>query len=143
LVKNENVGKAWEMQKLIVDQLGRIDLGDSYSPRLRRAHSRTDSSSHLQPVTFKLTASESTVTANYDETSDSRSKNLRTPHEKFESAASNYGVTSNDPRPFSMKHGCSIPSDVIIGGQSTDTGGTEKVGRPFSVSVTDTTVTRR
>ena len=141
--ERENVLKAAEMQKLIAGQLRRIDLGDSCSSSFRRAHSRTDSSSHLQPVTFKLTAGESTVTANNDETPDRRSKHLRTPPEKFESAASNYGVTSNDPRPFSMKHGCSIPSDVIIGGQSTRTGGTEKIGRPFSVSVTDTSVHRR
>ena len=115
--EHENVEKAWEMQKLIVDQLGRIDLRDSYSSCFCRAHSRTNLSSHLQPVTFKLTVGESIVTDNNDESSDSRNKNIRTPTEKSESAASNYGVTSNGPRPFSMKHGCSIPRDVIIGGQ--------------------------
>ena len=119
--EHENVRTAVAKQKLMLEQLGRIDSGKSDLSSFRRAHSRTISSSHHSPVSFKLTNGESTATANNDESSESRSKNLRTPPGKFESAASDYDVTSNYSRTFSMNIGCSLPSDDVIGGQSSKT----------------------
>ncbi|CBY15490.1 unnamed protein product [Oikopleura dioica] len=118
--EHENVKIAAAKQKLMLEQLETIELYELYPTSFHHANSRTVPSSHPQPVTFKLTSDESTVNANDDGTEDRRSKNLLATSGKFESATSDYDVTSSDSRPFSMEHGCSIPSSLTFAERSTE-----------------------